>query len=147
MNQAARQLLATISYRMYKSCKGAGDSFASFNAGHGSRTPLEILYHIKCVIGYGIFVLTDEKQDFKEGINWQEESQSLNSMLEALDDLLRSGKFEESRIIKLIQGPIADVLTHVGQIAMLRRLHGSAIEKENFTRAQIEIGHFYIISL
>jgi hypothetical protein len=40
----------------------------------------------------------------------------------------------------LIQGPIADALTHVGQIAMLRRLAGCPIPGENYFAADIAPG-------
>ena len=41
---------------------------------------------------------------------------------------------------RLFQGPIADALTHVGQIAMLRRLAGAPIKGENYYKASIESG-------
>ena len=39
---------------------------------------------------------------------------------------------------QLLQGPLADVMTHAGQLAMLRRLHGSAVPPENFIEAEID---------
>ncbi len=41
---------------------------------------------------------------------------------------------------RLFQGPIADALTHVGQIAFLRRLAGFPVRGENYARADITIG-------
>jgi hypothetical protein len=40
---------------------------------------------------------------------------------------------------RLFQGPIADALTHVGQIAMLRRMAGCACQFENFYIADIAV--------
>ena len=41
---------------------------------------------------------------------------------------------------KLFQGPIADALTHVGQLAMLRRMAGAPVRGENYFRADIIAG-------
>jgi hypothetical protein len=43
-------------------------------------------------------------------------------------------------IERLLQGPIADALTHVGQIAMLRRLAGCPVKGESFFVADIRVG-------
>jgi len=40
----------------------------------------------------------------------------------------------------LFQGPVADALTHVGQLAMLRRMSGSPTRGENFYVAAIQAG-------
>ena len=41
---------------------------------------------------------------------------------------------------KLFQGPIADALTHVGQITLLRRMAGSPVRGENYFKAAIAVG-------
>ena len=43
-------------------------------------------------------------------------------------------------IDKLIQGPLADALTHVGQLAMLRGMAGVPVGPESYARAKIEAG-------
>jgi len=45
--------------------------------------------------------------------------------LKKFDDYLASEKPLQAPAEKLFQGPIADALTHVGQIAMLRRMAAS----------------------
>ena len=40
----------------------------------------------------------------------------------------------------LFQGPIADALTHTGQLTMLRRLAGSPVRGESYLRADIAVG-------
>ena len=42
--------------------------------------------------------------------------------------------------LKVIQGPLADILTHIGQLAMLRRIYQKPITGENFMKAKIQIG-------
>ena len=44
------------------------------------------------------------------------------------------------RVEELFQGPIADALTHVGQLTLLRRLSGSPVRGENYLRAEIAAG-------
>jgi hypothetical protein len=41
---------------------------------------------------------------------------------------------------KLIQGPLADALTHVGQLAMLRGMAGVPVRPESYPRAEIVVG-------
>jgi hypothetical protein len=54
-------------------------------------------------------------------------------------ELAADGPFVGS-IEKLIQGPLADALTHVGQLAMLRGMAGAAVRPESYARAQIVAG-------
>jgi hypothetical protein len=60
--------------------------------------------------------------------------------LAALDAYLASGDPLGGPAEKIFQGPIADALTHVGQISMLRRLAGSPVRGENYLRARIRAG-------
>ena len=60
--------------------------------------------------------------------------------LNALDAYLASDKPLHAPVEKLFQGPIADALTHVGQIAVLRRLAGSPVKGENYFVAEITAG-------
>ena len=45
------------------------------------------------------------------------------------------------RLSDCLQGPSADALTHVGQIALLRRLVGAPVKGENYFKAEVETGH------
>jgi len=53
---------------------------------------------------------------------------------------LASDKPLHAPVEKLFQGPVADALTHVGQIAVLRRLAGSPVKGENYFVADIAAG-------
>ena len=58
----------------------------------------------------------------------------LLSLREQLDaEIPLRGLTEE----QLLQGQFSDAMTHVGQLAMLRRLHGEPIKSENFIHAAI----------
>lgn len=75
-----------------------------------------------------------------EPLPWRQEKHRFFAALEALDDYLASDSPIETSAEKLFQAPISDALTHVGQIALLRRLAGAAIRPENFYVAKIEVG-------
>jgi hypothetical protein len=60
--------------------------------------------------------------------------------LKKFDDYLASEEPLQAPVEKLFQGPIADALTHVGQIVMLRRLAGQPMKSENYYKAEIVIG-------
>ncbi len=59
-------------------------------------------------------------------------------LLQAFDRRLDSAKPLAADPERLFQGPIADALTHVGQLAMLRRLAGCPISGENYFIAKIQ---------
>jgi hypothetical protein len=60
--------------------------------------------------------------------------------LRLFDDFLASDLPTDVEAEKLFQGPIADALTHVGQLATLRRLAGSPVRGESYFRAEIVVG-------
>jgi hypothetical protein len=53
---------------------------------------------------------------------------------------MASGATVEAPLEKLFQGPVADALTHVGQIAILRRLAGEPVKAENYYKAEVTAG-------
>jgi hypothetical protein len=71
---------------------------------------------------------------------WEKESERFFTALKRFDDYLASDKPLAVSAEKLFQGPIADALTHIGQIAMLRRLAGLPMKGENYFVAEITVG-------
>ena len=59
-------------------------------------------------------------------------------MLKSFDDYLASA--EPLQAEKLFQGTIADALTHLGQLAMLRRMAGGPVKGENYFVADVAAG-------
>jgi hypothetical protein len=62
------------------------------------------------------------------------------AVLHAFDAYLESDEPLYAAMEPLFQGPIADAFTHVGQLAMLRRLAGSPTRGENFYVADVRVG-------
>ena len=137
----ARHTLATLSYRGGKAIAGVSERVAQFDAGAGTRKPVEILAHINDLFDWAIEICEGRHvwNDSKPGA-WSDETARFFAGLTALDARLASGRPIGFSLEKLFQGPIADALTHVGQIAMLRRMAGSPVRGENYFKAEIVAG-------
>jgi hypothetical protein len=136
-----RHTVATLAYRGAKSVRGASDSFASFKASDGTRTPAQILAHIGDLLDWALSIAKgDETWHNSEPLAWSQEVDRFHAALQKFDDYLASDAELDATCERLFQGPIADALTHVGQIAMLRRMAGEPMKGENYSRAKIEAG-------
>lgn len=140
--QFLRHALATLAYRGGKAVRGAPPSFASFRAEDGVRTPGQILAHIGDLLDWALS-LAEGNENWHNSVPlpWEREVERFFSALEKLDHYLSSGRQLHAATEKLFQGPIADALTHVGQINILRRLAGAPIRGENYFAAEITTGH------
>jgi len=136
-----RHTLATLAYRAAKVLRGAPESFPSFRCGAEVRRPLDILGHICDLMDWGLS-MADGRKQWKESKPdlWDAQVERFFIALKAFDDYLASDKPLHSTIEKLFQGPVADALTHVGQIAMLRRMAGAPIRGENYFVAEVASG-------
>jgi hypothetical protein len=136
-----RHTLATLAYRGGKAIRDAPAGFEAFAAGPATRTPAQILAHIGDVIEWGLSIASGkERWQGSTPRSWGEEVQRFFATLEAFDGFLASEEPLAVAPEKLFQGPVADAFTHVGQIAMLRRLAGGAVRGENYFRADIVEG-------
>ena len=139
--QLLRHTLATVAYRGGKAVRGAPDSFADFSASPETRTPGQILAHIGDLLDWALSTARGQQQWHPSApLPWHDEVRRFFASLAALDDYLASDSPLEDRAEKLFQAPIADALTHIGQIAMLRRLSGAPVRAENYYVAKIAAG-------
>jgi hypothetical protein len=136
-----RHTVATLAYRGSKSLRGAPAEFANFRAFEGTRTPGEILAHIGDLLDWALS-LADGAEKWRNSpvVSWEEGSARFFTALEAFDRRLAASTSLACPAEKLFQGPIADALTHVGQISMLRRIAGAPVKGENYFRAAIAAG-------
>ena len=132
-----RHAVATLAYRGGKALRGAPAEFASY----GSRTPGQILAHL-CDLFDWALTITDGKEAWhnSEPRAWDADVARFFAALAAFDRRLASRVPLSVEPERLFQGPVADALTHVGQIAMLRRMAGCAMSGENYFVARIEQG-------
>jgi hypothetical protein len=136
-----RHVLATISYRGGKAMRGAPASFAEFHASETTRTPGQILAHIGDLLDWALSQVSGkEKWSDSKPIAWDDGVKRFFASLKALDDYIASDAALSCTPEKLFQGALADALTHIGQISMLRRLAASPVRAENYFRAEIVAG-------
>jgi hypothetical protein len=123
-----RHTVATLAYRGGKVLRDAPAHFADYPIAADSRTPARILAHVGDLLDWALYLARGEQR-------WQD-----SVPLERLDAYMASDAPLGSTPETIFQGPIADALTHVGQLAMLRRLVGSPVRGENYAKANIVIG-------
>lgn len=139
--QLLRHTIATLAYRGGKALRGAPAGFETFKAGPTTRTPGEILAHLGDLLDWALS-LANGQQKWRDSTPaaWDAGSERFFRALEALDARLADSAPIGASPEKLFQGPVADSLTHVGQIALLRRLAGAPVRGENYLRADITPG-------
>ncbi|MCP4581585.1 MAG: hypothetical protein GY839_08180 [candidate division Zixibacteria bacterium] len=136
-----RHTLATLSYRAAKALRTAPESFADYLPGATSNTPLQILAHMSDLFDWAFTMISnDVKWHTSKPKDWQSECQRFFAALKKFDEGLESAINFEYGLGRMFQGPVADALTHTGQLTMLRRLHGSPMKGENYTYADIQVG-------
>ena len=136
-----RHALATIAYRGRKAVADVPESFATIRAAESSRTPLEILAHIGDLFDWALSIARG-KQTWpnSQPLPWPREVARFFEALGAFDAYLAADQPLDTSIEQLFQGPVADALTHIGQIALLRRVAGAPIRGENYFIADIAAG-------
>lgn len=137
-----RHLLATIAYRSRLSIGEAPDGFQSLRLAEGAMTALELVNHMTNVLGYVRSRITHEERVRHDLMDWRGEVARFYETLGQLDRTFAAGvELGEDEDLKLLQGPLADTCTHIGQLAALRRLAGKPVAGENYIKADIRIGH------
>jgi len=140
-NQLLRHTVATIAYRGGKVLRVAPEGFAEFRIGAPPRTPAQILAHVGDLFDWALCMAKGQHAwHDSQPLPWNEEVARFFAALAAFDAYLASGAPLGAHAEKLFQGPIADALTHIGQLAMLRRLSGSPMRGENYFVADIAPG-------
>jgi hypothetical protein len=135
-----RHTLASLAYRGAKVVRNAGPSFADYSS-ETSRTPAKILAHIGDLMDWGL-AMSEGRREWHDStpLAWERESERFFTALKKFDDYLASEKPLQVSAEKLFQSAIADALTHIGQLAMLRRMAGVPIKGENYYVAEITVG-------
>jgi hypothetical protein len=138
--ELARHALAVLAYRGAKPLRAAPASFATFDTGAG-HTPLVILAHLGDLIAWALtHVRGAPGWKSAPPADWDSEVARFFAGLRALDEYFASDEPIRCELPRLIAGPIADALTHVGQLMMLRRMAGSPVYGENYFVADIVTG-------
>src|ERR1035441_9183461 len=124
-----RHTVATVAYRGGKAVRNAPAGFADFHAGEGTRTPGQILAHIGDLFDWALSIVMGKRTwHDSTPLPWEHEVERFFATLKKFDDYLASSEPVHASIEKVFQGPVADALTHVGQIGILRRLAQSPVK-------------------
>ena len=142
-NELLRHTLSTIAYRFQKSVKSANEDFGNFRAADDSRTAGEIINHIFDIINKTKVFIREERFERKSPgqLDFRLEIERLHNTLEELDFILSEKDIDIDYSKKLVQGPLSDVLSHIGQISLLRGLSGNKLKGEDFSSATIITGN------
>ncbi len=136
-----RHTLAALAYRGGKVLRDAPESFAGYAAGENGRTAAQILAHMGDLMDWALSMADGSKQwRDSAALAWNHELDRFFAALKAFDDYLASGQAVQARLEKLFQGPVADALTHVGQLAMMRRMAACPMRGENYYAAEMVAG-------
>jgi hypothetical protein len=136
-----RHAVATMIYRGAKTVRDAPLEFREFRIQPTSRTPMEILAHLGDLFAWSLSMAEgQEAWHSSPAEGWERELARFYDSVEKFDAYLAGASPVACPMDRLFQGPIADALTHVGQLAMLRSLFGVPIQGENYFRADIRIG-------
>lgn len=136
-----RHTVATLAYRAGKAMRGAPSSFATFLTPGATRTPVQIVTHIGDLFDWALSIAKGAQawQD-STPLEWDAEVRRFFDALGRFDAYLASDAPLGAPAEQLFQGPVADALTHTGQLTMLRRLAGAVMRSENYFRADIVVG-------
>jgi hypothetical protein len=136
-----RHTLATLAYRAEKPLRDAPNGFAQNRAGLGSRTAGEILAHMSDLLDWALWIARGENRwETTPPTTWDNDCDRFFASLAALDAFLASDAALVANAEQIFQAPIADALTHTGQLNLLRRLADAPVRGENYARAHIEAG-------
>lgn len=140
-----RHSVATIAYRGGKALRNAPESFADFRAAESTRTPAQILAHIGDLLEWSVRLVAGE-ESWRAAWRplppqkWDEDMNRFYAALSALDASLQTDRPLGMSADILFQGPISDIFTHIGQLAMLRHMSGARVKSEVMVRAEIVAG-------
>jgi hypothetical protein len=136
--EVLRHFMASIAYHVQKAIRGAPPAFWRFDAGNKVRTPEELLRHMTSVMGYARTYISGGSYRPEPLPTPEEEIDRFHDVLEDVARLLATGTpLREISELQLLHGPFSDVMTHCGQLSLLRRLYGDPVPPENFIYADI----------
>jgi hypothetical protein len=139
--QLLRHTVATVAYRGGKALRNAPAGFGEYRLSPATRTPLQILAHLGDLFDWALWLAQGEHiWHDSTPLPWDAEVARFFVTLQKFDDFLSSGRPLRNEPERLFQGPVADALTHIGQIAMLRRVAGAPVKGENYFKAAIAAG-------
>ena len=136
-----RHAVATLAYRAEKVLRDPPDGFAALKLSPSSRSALEIVSHLGDLMEWGARMARGEYLwDARPSREWSAACDRFFESVKALDEAIGHAHFDKYPVEMIFQGPIADALTHVGQLSLMRGVAGGAVRPESYARAEIQAG-------
>lgn len=133
-NATLRHVLVTLADRFEHAVDGAAPDFGEFDAGADVRPPTDIVRHLTSLMRFAEALWTGTETVPVDPLPWDGEIERLRREVRALDATLRrveapTGTMPAHRVL---QGPLLDAVTHVGQLTTLRRLAGAPVGRRRY---------------
>lgn len=136
-----RHMVASIAYRGSRSLRNPPPGFENIRLADDGMTARELVLHMTNVTAFSLAVVTNTERVRYEALDWKGEIDRFYALLGELDARLAEGAtMEPGMELKLVQGPLSDALTHVGQLNALRRKAGAPIAPTNYIKADVRTG-------
>ena len=137
-----RHMLAGIRFRFVHVCEDAPAGFAELSIGEGARTALELTDHLTQLATFSLQVFIPKTARALEPASWEVSYQRFLAALAALDDALAHRPLTEDSpmtLAQMLHGPLLDMATHIGQLALLRRVAGSPVQRVRYWQAEVKV--------
>lgn len=130
-----RHVLVTLGDRFEHAVAGVPEAFGDFDVGNDTRRPIEIVRHLRGLLRFTAALWRGTDPEALEPEAWDDELAAFRTELRELDALLRAmpAPAGATPTAKILQGPLLDALTHVGQLLTLRRLAGAPAERRRYS--------------
>ena len=136
-----RHLVATIAFRASRALRDIPEDFESVRLAEGGMTARELLLHLSNVMSFALATVSGTERIRHDAVKWPQEVERFYSLLAQIDARLAEGASVLAGMdLKLVQGPLADALTHVGQLHAMRRMAGSPVPPTNYIQAEVQAG-------
>ena len=125
-----RHVLETLRFRWQHVLEELPEDFATFDAGQGVRTPQAVALHVLQLLRFARSSFVELKElEPNHADHWLKTLAAIAETMDALADDLQQARpvlAGKPSLEQMLQGPLLDMATHIGQLAMLRRLAGYA---------------------
>ena len=136
-----RHLVATIAYRASRALLDSPSGFEIIQLADGGMTARDLVLHMTNVMAFALATVTGTDRVHHEALDWQQQVERFYSLLGELDaKLVEGATMEEGMDLRLVQGPLADALTHVGQLHAMRRKASAPVAATNYIKANVQAG-------
>lgn len=135
-----RRLLASAGLRFALIEEGAPAEFGHFDAGAGVMTPTAMVRHMVRVARFLDHMLGGPDPVPCTADDWPAVCAEFYAALREADARLAGDGASDGELERILQGPASDLLHHIGQLSMMRRLAGAPVRAVSFPKVSLAAG-------